>query len=197
MSRGIGVLGAAFALLVLSVGISACGGDAQSTAGSTATSSDEVETSASTTTEEVDLPKQLDFAPPACPIDSSQASQLMEEPMAVDPAMTSGGSCQFTAESNSDYLLISWYEPESASANRQSLNSERQASIASGLHPTTPSGLGAGAVESHGLSEEGEYQSIIYWELDERVIYVIVQSSAEREQEVNESASYLAHALTS
>lgn len=187
-------------VLLVGIALSACGGRSNSDltgtahqAESTAAAS-EKETPA--TTSEVAVPEQLAFAPPACPIDTAQASQLLEEPMTVDPDMTSGGSCQFKAEDNSDYLLIAWYEPDSPSANRRSLDSERQASLASGVHPTTPPGLGPGAVETTGLSGDGYYQDIIYWELGKRVVYVVVQGSTEREATVNEAANYLTGALT-
>lgn len=115
--------------------------------------------------------------------------------MVVFSGMTGSLSCQFNAESGSDYLQIVWTEPEPASVRAEELASERSAAIASGIHPTTPAGLGSGAVESRGLSGEGEFQDIIYWELQKRVIYVIAQGPSSREDEVIHVATYLAHAL--
>ncbi|HET9164308.1 MAG TPA: hypothetical protein VFN89_12805 [Solirubrobacterales bacterium] len=180
------------------MGISACGSSqSDNNSATTEASTNEQPQPASTISseEEVELPSHLTFSPPKCPITVEQASQLMEEPMVVFGGMTSSLSCQFNAESGPDYLQIVWTEPEPASIRAEELTGERSSAIASGIHPTTPSNLGARAVESRGASGEGEFQDIIYWELKERVIYVITQGPPSSESKVVHAATYVAHAL--
>ena len=148
-------------------------------------------TSAAAPTTPATLPLSVAFRPPGCPISPAQASTLMGELMVVDSGGTDGGECTFKAQEGGDYLTLQWTDTATEASNAADLESERAA--APGSFDAT--GLGQGAVEFQGLSTDGQFQDILYWELSHRVVDLIVQMPPSRQADAIRAGQGFARSL--